>query len=145
MITNNPHSLFLIMNNLALFGWVLLIAFPNWKGTRWVVLNGALSIFMSVVYLSIIVFMMPQTDGGFSSLEQVSKLFDNPYALLAGWVHYLAFDLFIGAWALQDSRQYQINHFVMVPVLLLTFILGPIGLLTYFILRRGIQFKRAQG
>jgi hypothetical protein len=69
--------------------------------------------------------------GGFGSLGDVARLFENPYLLLAGWVHYLAFDLFVGAWEVRDARRLQINHLIVVPCLLLTFMLGPVGLLLY--------------
>ena len=73
--------------------------------------------------------------GGFSSLPAVATLFSQPWLLLAGWVHYLSFDLFIGAWETRDSQAHRIPHFLVVPCLLLTFMLGPIGLLAYFVLR----------
>ena len=53
--------------------------------------------------------------GGFGSLGDVGRLFENPYLLLAGWVHYLAFDLFVGAWGVRDARRLQINHPIVVP------------------------------
>jgi len=56
-------------------------------------------------------------------------------ALLAGWIHYLAFDLFIGAWEIRDSQQHQIPHLAMIPCMAMTFMLGPIGLLFYFAIR----------
>jgi hypothetical protein len=54
---------------------------------------------------------------------------------MLGWTHYLAFDLFIGSWEIEDAGKRGIPHWLMVPILLLTFMLGPIGLLTYFIVR----------
>ena len=73
--------------------------------------------------------------GGFGSLAQVATLFSSPGNLLAGWVHYLAFDLFIGAWALADAQSRGLQgaaRLAMVPVLALTFMFGPVGLLLYF-------------
>jgi hypothetical protein len=55
--------------------------------------------------------------------------------LLAGWVHYMAFDLFIGAWETRDARRAGVPHLMVVPCLILTFMLGPIGLLVYLALR----------
>ena len=48
---------------------------------------------------------LPRAEGGFSSLAAVSTLFADPWVLLAGWTHYLAFDLFIGGWEVRDARQ----------------------------------------
>ena len=137
----DADKLFLLMNQLALAGWTLLIFFPTWKGTQLIVLRGSLSIFMALVYVGLIIVFLPKVEGGFGSLEQVSKLFSHPYALLAGWVHYLAFDLFIGAWIVGDARTQQIKHVFLIPVLLLTFMIGPAGLLIYFMLRKGFEFK----
>ena len=68
-------------------------------------------------------------------LEGVKQLFANDYILLAGWVHYLAFDLFIGAWEVRDARLVGISHWLVIPCLLFTFMLGPVGLGMYFVLR----------
>ena len=63
------------------------------------------------------------------------SLFANPWLLLAGWVHYLAFDLFIGAWQVRDAKRTGLSHLLVVPCLVLTFLFGPIGLLLYLALR----------
>lgn len=55
--------------------------------------------------------------------------------LLAGWVHYLAFDLFVGTWEVQDAVKNSVSHLLVIPCLLLTFLFGPIGLLSYFAVR----------
>jgi hypothetical protein len=73
--------------------------------------------------------------GGFGSVQEVAVLFENPYALTAGWVHYLAFDLFVGCWEMQDSHKHNIPHVLVVPCLLFTFMLGPIGLVCYLMVR----------
>ena len=63
------------------------------------------------------------------------RLWKKRELLLAGWIHYLCFDLFIGAWEIRDSQRHDIPHLVMIPCLLMTFMLGPIGLLFYFAIR----------
>lgn len=79
----------------------------------------------------LLVLFFGQADGGFGSLAGVMKLFTNPWAVLAGWVHYLAFDLFVGAWEVRDAEQHGVSHLLVVPCLFFTFMLGPIGLLMY--------------
>lgn len=74
-------------------------------------------------------------DGGFGALADVAGLFESPYLLLAGWVHFLAFDLFVGAWEVRDARRIGIAHLLVMPCLVLTFMLGPVGLLLYLGLR----------
>jgi hypothetical protein len=76
-----------------------------------------------------------RSDGGFGSLAEVTRLFANPAMLLAGWLHYLAFDLFLGAWEVRDAQRHGVPHLLVVPCLLLTFLLGPIGLLSYMVIR----------
>ena len=90
---------------------------------------------LAVVYLGLVATSMPGSEGGFSSLAGVSTLFDNPWALLAGWTHYLAFDLFIGGWEVRDAQRRGIPHLVVIPCLILTFLLGPVGLLLYVAIR----------
>jgi hypothetical protein len=71
----------------------------------------------------------------------VGVLFSSPYALLAGWIHYLAFDLFTGAWEARDSAQIGISRWVVAPCLLLTFLFGPAGLALYLLLRLILRRK----
>jgi hypothetical protein len=73
--------------------------------------------------------------GGFNTLDNVMLLFTDRWLVTAGWIHYLAFDLFIGGWELADSRSRRVPHLAMIPLLLLTFFFGPIGLLAYLCLR----------
>jgi hypothetical protein len=56
-----------------------------------------------------------------------------------GWVHYLAFDLFVGSWQLRDAKRLDIAHVQLIPCLLLTLLLGPIGLVCYFALRWALR------
>ena len=83
-------------------------------------------------------------DGGFGSLAAVSVLFTVDELLLAGWVHYLAFDLFVGAWEVRDSQSRGIHHLLVIPCLLATFMAGPAGLLLYWILRSIHGFWRGR-
>jgi hypothetical protein len=62
-------------------------------------------------------------------------LFTSPSVVLVGWVHYLVFDLFVGAWEVRDAHRRSISHLFVVPCLVMTLMLGPIGLLAYLLLR----------
>jgi hypothetical protein len=72
---------------------------------------------------------------GFGTLDGVMKLFSVKEALVAGWAHYLVFDLFIGAWQARDAQRIGLNHFVLIPCLALTLLVGPVGLLAYLLIR----------
>lgn len=131
----NAETVFSIANLVALVGWLLLIFAPRWKWTQKIVVSGAVSLLLSVAYLILIVLFFGKAEGGFGSLANVMKLFTNPYAALAGWIHYLAFDLFVGIWEVKDAQAKNISHWFVLPCLFLTFMLGPIGFLLYSILR----------
>ena len=80
--------------------------------------------------------------GGFSSLQDVALLFSDPWLLLAGWIHYLAFDLLVGAWEARDARERGIPHLFVVPSLILTFLFGPAGWLLYLGIRSRARSSR---
>lgn len=134
-LTMNPEIIFGICSNLAIVGWLLLAIAPRWKWTFIIVFSGGISLVLAGVYAFLIVTHFGEGEGNFSTLEGVMLLFQNPYAVLAGWIHYLVFDLFIGAWILKNSQQHSINHFLVLPILFLTLMFGPVGLLLYWILR----------
>ncbi|NML64975.1 DUF4281 domain-containing protein [Hymenobacter sp. RP-2-7] len=134
-----PDFLFTLANPLALLGWALLVLAPRWRGTRWLVLGGALPLALAGAYGLLIgthYLGAHGGEGGFGSLAQVAALFRDPWALLAGWVHYLCFDLFTGAWEARDAQRRGVPHLLLVPCLLLTFLFGPLGLLLYFGVRQ---------
>ena len=94
---------------------------------------------LALLYLGLLVSQWSSLEGRFSSLSGVATLFENPYALLAGWIHYLAFDLFIGSWEVRDAERHNIRHWCVLPCLFFTFMFGPIGLLIYFGIRIGLR------
>ncbi len=125
---------FSILNLIAMAGWVALLFRP---GARWAnrVVPFAVPCVLAAAYVILVAATLPRAEGGFSSLAAVSTLFADPWVLLAGWTHYLAFDLFIGGWEVRDARRRGVPHLAVVPALLLTFLLGPAGLLSYLGIR----------
>jgi hypothetical protein len=121
-------------NFVVIPAWALLIFAPRWNWTR-IVAAYAVPSALALVYLTLLLLNDWPAGSGFGSLEQVTRLFSDPMLLLAGWVHYLAFDLFIGAWEVRDATRLGIAHWMVVPCLVLTFLFGPVGLLLYFIVR----------
>ncbi len=131
----SPDTLFQIANPLALLGWLaLLIAplSPHWSDRIAAV---ALPLILSLAYAALIMAFWSGAEGGFDSLANVMVLFETPAIALAGWLHYLAFDLFIGAWQVRTARNASIPHLLILPCLALTFLFGPAGLLCFFALR----------
>ena len=130
-----PELAFSVLNLVALAAWLPLVFLPR---TRWAtrVVPFAVPLLLGVAYAALLAATLGRGgDGGFSSLAAVRALFDEPWALLAGWTHYLAFDLFVGGWEVRDARRRGIPHLLVVPALALTFLLGPAGLLLYFAIR----------
>ena len=128
--------IFTVANGFALLGWLLLAFAPRWRFTHAVVVSGAMSLVLAGLY-SVLLWMFHGTgEGGFGSLLEVVKLFRQPAMVLAGWVHYLAFDLFIGGWELRDAQRRGVPHLLLLPCLGLTLMFGPVGLLLYFGVRR---------
>ena len=135
----SPDFLFQVTNNVAVAGWLLLVLAPRWRGTRAVVLNGALPLVLAATYVGLIGYQTvahPVPGAGFGSLGEVAALFREPWALLAGWVHYLCFDMWIGAWETRDAQRRGVPHLLLLPCLVATFMLGPLGLLLYSAVRR---------
>ncbi len=129
------EQIFSIANLIAMLSWIILAVAPRWILTRKIILSGAIPLLLSGAYLILIVLFFGAAEGGFSSLAGVMKLFTNEWAVLAGWIHYLAFDLFVGIWEVKDAQAKNISHWFVLPCLFLTFMLGPIGFLLYSILR----------
>lgn len=131
----SPNQIFSIANVVALSGWVLLIALPGKRWAGHLVPGVAIPAVLAVLYSGIVAVHFFGSDGGFSSLPDVALLFSNPWLLLAGWIHYLAFDLLVGSWEARDARERGIAHLLVVPCLILTFLLGPAGWLLYLAVR----------
>ena len=136
------NLLFYLFNTLAFIGWSLLIFFPSFKITKRLIRSGALSLFFCLSYLIFcFISITSKAPGGFQNLDELMLLFESKDWVLTGWIHYLAFDLFIGIWILDDSMKYNIKHSALIPSLLFTFILGPIGLIIYYI-SKTIKLKK---
>jgi hypothetical protein len=129
------EALFSIASTAVVPGWLLLVFLPSWKWTTRLVTSVLLPSLLALLYVYLIATHWAGAEGGFGSLTDVGRLFDDPALLLAGWVHYLVFDLFVGTWEVRDAQRLGISQLLVVPCLVLTFLFGPIGLLLYFVLR----------
>jgi hypothetical protein len=136
--------IFKAASRFTLIGWILLAVFPDWKYSLPVTM-GIVILLLCALYAYLIFFGKHLDDpgqkarGNFWSLKGVMNLFKSPRAVLAGWVHYLAFDLAVGAFIVADAARYDINQLLLLPFLILTLMFGPAGLLAYFILRSVIS------
>lgn len=135
-----PDALFHLCGMLAMLGWLCLLSTPLWPARYRETLPrqvGAIVIpaLIAAVYTGVILTHWAGHPGGFNSLDAVMLLFTDRWLVVAGWVHYLAFDLFLGGWEFAESRQRGIPHLLLIPFLLLTFLFGPIGFLTFLLVR----------
>ena len=126
-----PGSIFSFVNSVALCGWLILIFFGR-RSWAQACSGTAIPLLFAVAYTILIAAHWHETRGGFSTLAAVAALFENRWLLLAGWIHYLAFDLFIGSWQVRDATRGGLPQAALIPNLILTFLFGPAGLLLYF-------------
>lgn len=132
----SPHSLFTYANLAAMVGWVCLAALPNAHFTKKLVNRGGIPLGLSVLY-ALAIFNgshMFSQGGSFETLTGVRILFSNSWMLLAGWVHYLAFDLWIGGEVSSSMQSRGFSHPIRIAVLLAVFLFGPIGFIAYHFL-----------
>jgi hypothetical protein len=134
-MTMSAEQVFSISNSVALLGWVILLVLGPKRWAASLVSGAILPLGFAVLYAGLILAHWGGTKGGFGSLASVGEIFSSQWLLLAGWVHYLAFDLFIGSWQVRDAREKGIPHLLVLPSLILTFLFGPVGLLLYFVVR----------
>ena len=131
-----PTIVFSITSVIAMPMWVLMLFFSKWKVTRFLIDFKVIPLALAFMY-AIYIFQAIQISGmmDFGSLTSVITLFTEENAVLAGWIHYLAFDLIVGMWMLDQNKELKINQLVMAPCLFLTFMLGPIGFLLFMIIK----------
>lgn len=113
--------------------WAAMIALPLWGVTRRVIASPWVAAAPAALYAALV---LPRAGEVFvavsnPSLAGVVALLGTEFGATVAWVHFLAFDLFVGRWAYLDSRERDIHPLVMAPVLFLTLMLGPLGFLTY--------------
>ncbi|MCP4007491.1 MAG: DUF4281 domain-containing protein [bacterium] len=136
----SADQLFLICNYGILPAWCLLIFAPRWEWTQRLVHAVWVPVLLGPVYAWAILSDSGTPDGAsFGSLQGVMLFFTSAQSALAGWIHYLVFDLFVGAWELRDAQRRDLPHLAVVPCLVFTLMLGPLGLLLYLLLRFGLK------
>ena len=140
----NPEILFAVCNYGVLPAWLLLVVLPHNPWTHRFIHAGWIPLLLASVYVTMLLSGPGTPEGAsFASLEGVMLFFTVPQATLAGWVHYLVFDLFVGAWQVRDARRHGIRHLYVVPCLFFTLMFGPIGLSLYLLLRLALRRRAA--
>lgn len=132
----SPDTIFQLCSAIAMIGWLTLFIASPFILEVDKFLTGIIITLLALVYAWLIASSFNPGDmKSFGSLEGVMKLFQNKTLVTAGWVHYFAFDLMVGIWIKRNSLKYGMPHWLIIPCLLFTFMLGPVGLLLYLLLR----------
>jgi hypothetical protein len=130
----SADQVFSVASMAAMLGWLVLAAGAVTRRMELVRLAGLVwPLALASLYTMLIIFFFAKAPGGFDSLAHVQELFTDHWAALAGWVHYLAFDLFIGGWITAEVLRLALPRLALIVLLPLTFLFGPIGLLLFFI------------
>lgn len=134
-----PNLLFTAGSGLAMLAWLALaisLFTIRIRSSVWRVTGIVIPALFAVAYIGLFASGWGAApDGGFGSIGEVRALFANDAMLTAGWLHYLAFDLFVGTWITREGIETGVSPFLLVPCLLLTFLVGPVGLLLFITLR----------
>jgi len=127
------NLIFNFCNILILIAWGAIIITPQKKISRILISYPWIPLTLSFFYIYFIIISGGLMEADFSSLNGIVTLFKNatPESAAAGWLHYLAFDFWVGTWIIKHSRKEKISNKIIVLPLLLTFILGPVGILAY--------------
>ena len=134
---------FAAANLLALIMWVALILLPRWPALLAAVLYlgvGLLCLAYALGLVGIVSGMLDPVGGNgpgfdFGSIEGIRSIFASDGGVTVGWIHYLAFDLFVGLWIARDADAKGFSRYLQAPILLATFLAGPLGLLIWLAIR----------
>ena len=135
------ETLYMWINLGVLPFWFILIVFPQSHLSRIFVT----SIFPFFILSGVYIFILYKSyligydfDGNFSlylGLSELSRLFEDHLYIMIFWTHFIAINLFIGGWIVKDSQKFSINKVLMAVPLIVTYLIGPIGLFLYWIIR----------
>ena len=129
---------FSLINLIPLVGW-LALAFAPLRRAPLIALARVAAVSVAVAYVAMIAAALgrPGPPVDMMTLPSLAHAFSDPRVMLVGWAHYLALDLWTGAWQAQDAGERGVPHWALLPCLVLTFLAGPVGLLLYLAVRTG--------
>ncbi|MEY2928294.1 MAG: hypothetical protein RL367_2771 [Pseudomonadota bacterium] len=128
------ETIFSACQGLAMLGWLALALAPLSRH-RLVWTARGVAALLALAYLTQMFTIVEPSGGSFTSLAGITALFSKPGNVMLGWTHYLAFDLFVGSWEIEDAGKQGLPHWLMLIMLFLTLMIGPVGLLTYLAIR----------
>ena len=136
-------QIFDLLNTLALLAWIPLFLPPKTPIRNWFLEQKAATVLLAAAYLLLFVGFLfsgenPELDFSFEGIKQ---LFANEKGLLVAWIHYLAFDMMVGIYECEQALKRGIPHWLLLPCLLFTFMLGPIGWLMFWTISKIYPLK----
>jgi hypothetical protein len=141
------ETIFTVANTYALLCWLILALAPKRDQILPYVFYGGCAI-LSLTYAGLIIPLMAglidpagATGSDFTTLAGIMALFDSKGGATIGWIHYLAFDLFVGIWVARNADRRGINRIIQVPMLFFVLMVGPLGLILYLLLRQFVGQK----
>jgi Domain of unknown function (DUF4281) len=137
--------LFRLSSALVMPFWVLVILLPRWRWTSRIMRSPFVSAAPAALYGALVLPRLGEIWPAVSrpTVGGVVALLGSPAGPTIAWVHFLAFDLFVGRWIYLDSQERRISAWLMAPVLFLTLMLGPAGFLFYLAVRSVVAMSRA--
>lgn len=136
----NSETVFSIVNALVMPQWLMMIFVPHWKWTQKLADSYLIPLLLAAVYACYVITSLGNLDFmSFSTLAGIKALFADDESVLVGWVHYLCFDLVAGTWIYKDSLSRGMNRILVGPCLFLCLMMGPIGFLLYWIIRKSVK------
>jgi len=137
-----PEDINSLASSTVMLGWAMLILGPRRFAAFNAVPMWIIPALLSAVYAAIVFSRFSGIGGGFDSLANVAILMSNEWALLAGWAHFLAFDLFVGAVMAARMDRVSVSRLVQAPILGTTFMLGPLGFLIAGLTELGLRLRK---
>lgn len=138
--------MFRVTNAVALAGWLALALLPRREGVLAGVLLAGVALLCAAYAAMFVALFAGLADPVRNAagpppafeytVDGLKAMFASKGAIVLGWTHYLAFDLFVGQWIARDADARRVGRLVQVPFLFATFMAGPIGLLAWLLLRR---------
>lgn len=131
---------FLVVNYSVLPAWLLLVVAPSWRWTSRIVHSALIPTVLGIAYGVLLFSDQPGPQGSsFFTLDGVMRIFTSRQTVIACWLHYLIFDLFVGSWVARDARRLGVRHALCVPSLALTLLFGPLGLVSWLAIRGALR------
>jgi hypothetical protein len=136
------ETIFSLANLFVLPFWLLMIALPYWRWTRRLMEGLWPMVILAVIYAGLLISQVAAPGGrelvaslANPSAGAIAALLGQPAGATVGWVHFLAFDLFVGRWAYLDSRARGLSAWLASPALFFILMAGPLGFLLYLLAR----------